>query len=89
MRKLLATLALSGVLVAPVVLRADDHNQRRVITYYDSDRHDRHEWNEREERAYRHWLEQERRRQYREWRHASKRDQRDYWRWRHSNPNWQ
>jgi len=50
---------------------------------------DRHEWNEREERAYRHWLEQERRRQYREWRHASKRDQRDYWRWRHSNPNWQ
>jgi hypothetical protein len=89
MRKLWITLALSGVLVTPALVRADDHNRRRVITYYDRDARDRHEWNEREERAYRHWLEQERKQQYKAWKRAARRDQREYWRWRHLNPNWQ
>lgn len=90
MRKVFGALALGAILTSPLALRADDHgkHRERVVTYYDRDGHDRHEWNEREERAYRHWLEQERKREYRDWKHASKRDQREYWRWRHANPDW-
>ena len=39
-------------------------------------------WNEREERAYRHYLE-EKHRDYREWGKARREEQRDYWKWRH------
>ena len=88
MRKFFGALLLSGVLISPMAMRADDHDKRRVVTYYDRDARDRHEWNEREERAYRHWLEQERHRQYRDWKRASRRDQQEYWRWRHANPDW-
>ena len=82
MRGYLQTMLLGAALLAPVGLRAyDDHPKR----YYDTDRHDYHEWNEREARAYRHWM-QEQKRQYRDWNRASRRDQQEYWRWRHQHP---
>jgi hypothetical protein len=88
MRRLCTVLALSAAFLLPTAMRADDHHKNRVVVYVDRDHHDRHEWNEREERAYRHWVEQERKRQYRDWKHASRRDQRDYWQWRHNNMDW-
>jgi hypothetical protein len=87
MRIFLAGLMLTGVLMTPAILSAKDHDRddRRV---YDPYRRDYHEWNENEERAYRHWVEQERHQQYRDWKHANKRDQREYWRWRHEHSDW-
>jgi hypothetical protein len=78
---------LSGVLMSPIVMSAADHKKVQ-IRIYDRDRRDYHDWNENEERAYRHWLEQERRSQYRDWKHASKKEQREYMRWRHEHSDW-
>ena len=56
MRKFCTAVALSAALLIPSAISAADHN-KRVVVYFDRDNRDRHEWNEREERAYRHWLE--------------------------------
>jgi hypothetical protein len=87
MRKFLGALLLSGISISPMAMRADDHD-RVKIRVYDRDRRDYHDWNENEERAYRHWVEQERRRTYRDWKHASKKDRREYLRWRHEHSDW-
>lgn len=83
MRRLFGALMLGGVLLAPAVMNARDHDDHR---YYDRDHRDYHEWNQNEDRAYRHWLE-ERHEQYRDWNRASRRQQREYWRWRHDHPD--
>lgn len=95
MRRFLGAMMVTGMLMTPaLILARDDHdrdNHRRDRTdmrYYDPYRRDYHEWNENEERAYRHWVEQERHQQYRDWHHARKRDQREYWRWRHDHMDW-
>ena len=85
MRRYLSTLLLGVAMCAPVVMRAaDDHPKR----YYDRDHKDYHEWNEQENRAYRHWIEEERHREYHPWERAKRDEQRDYWRWRHEHPDW-
>ena len=56
---------------------------------FDQERRDWHEWNEREERAYHHWLMEERREhRYREYRRLKAKEQRAYWRWRHEHEDW-
>jgi type III secretory pathway component EscR len=83
MRRFLGALMLSGVLMAPIAMQAkDDH---RV---YDRDRRDYHQWNEAENRAYRHWLTEERHHQWHDWNRASRAEQREYWRWRHEHSDW-
>jgi len=84
MRKFIGSLMLCGVLTAPIVMSAKEHEVR----IYDRDRRDYHVWNNDEDRAYRHWLTEERREQYRDWKHAKKRQQQEYWRWRHDHPDW-
>ena len=83
MRRYLSALLLGAALSAPLAIRAtaDDHPNR----YYDRDHKDYHEWNDREERAYRKFLAEKRRAQH-DWRKASKAEQREYWRWRHEHP---
>ena len=78
-------LLLSAALLAPVAARAGDdvHKDQR---YYDRSSKDWHEWNEREDQAYRRYL-QEHHREYREFHRASRRDQDDYWKWRHQHPD--
>lgn len=61
----------------------DDRGQGRV---YDQAHRDWHDWNDREERAYRQFL-NENRRDYREFSRLDARGQRDYWNWRHSHPD--
>jgi hypothetical protein len=83
MKRLIGTLLLGASLMAPVAVFAADHR------YYDRDHRDWHEWNENENRAYRHWLMEERREhQYREYRRLSAERQREYWRWRHEHTDW-
>lgn len=85
MRRYMSALLLSAALLAPVVvpvpLKADPPHR-----YYDRDRRDWHEWNEREDHAYRRYLE-ERRLKYHEWARAKRAEQRAYWRWRHGHPD--
>jgi len=82
MRGYLQTMLLGAALLAPVGLRAyDDHPKR----YYDTDRHDYHEWNEREQHAYQRYLEENRHARH-EWKKANKKEQKEYWRWRHEHP---
>ncbi len=84
MRRYLTTLLLGAAMCAPVVMHAEEHPKR----YYDRDKRDYHEWNEAENRAYRHWLEAERHRAYHPWAKARREEQREYWRWRHEHSDW-
>ena len=89
MYRYLTAFALAGALLAPVALRADDDDRRHVKRYYDPYRRDYHEWNEREERAYRHYLQEQRRGDYHDWRKANRDEQKAYWRWRHEHSEWE
>jgi hypothetical protein len=85
MNRYFCALLLGSALLAPVGLRADDHD--RDHRYYDAYTRDYHNWDDREDRAYRHWLE-EQHRAYRDYAHASKKDQKEYWKWRHKHMDW-
>jgi hypothetical protein len=77
---LTAALASSGPILAA---RSPQDVQVRV---YDSNHHDYHNWDEREDRAYRHYLE-ERHEDYRAYEKLKHKEQSDYWNWRHSHPD--
>jgi hypothetical protein len=80
---ILNSLLLAGSLMMPLsvvsTVRADDHHG----TYKDEEHHDQHEWNNREDRAYRMWL-KENHRKHRDFRKQRTEDQRAYWAWRHN-----
>jgi hypothetical protein len=59
----------------------DERRQHERIR--DRDHRDYHAWNDREDRAYRHYL-AERRRAYRDFFGLNDREQREYWTWRHN-----
>ena len=76
MKQIVSMFLLTACLtLTPSALRADDHHDRRV------EQERRREWNEREERAYRQYL-QERRHQYRDWNKLNRKQQEAYWKWR-------
>jgi hypothetical protein len=83
MKNYLSALLLGTALLTPLVMKAEEHHERR---YYDREHKDYHEWNEREDRAYRKYLE-ERRMEYRDWDRRREAEQREYWRWRHEHPD--
>jgi hypothetical protein len=81
---MLGCLALAASLLAPLATAAPASRR-----YYDRERRDWHQWNESENRAYRHWLMEERReRRYRTYARITAERQREYWRWRHEHPAW-
>jgi Ni/Co efflux regulator RcnB len=64
MHRYLSALVLSAALLTPVAVTAakdDDHHRHKVKRYYDKDSHDWHEWNEREDSAYRRYLQEQQR----------------------------
>ena len=85
-----ASLFLTAALAAPVAIMAAPVPQEASVQVrvYDKDHKDYHEWNEREEHAYRHWLQEERHREYHPWEKASREEQKEYWRWRHEHMDW-
>jgi hypothetical protein len=66
---------------APFALFADEHVQ--VRTYHDKEHNDDHEWNNREDRAYRMWA-KENHRKYVQFNRVPENDQQAYWGWRHN-----
>ena len=95
MRRFLGILLLGSVMAMPVVVRAADEHERqeanreanRDARYYDRDAKTYHEWNEQEQRAYRHWWDEtQHHRAFRDWDKLRDRDRQAYWRWRHSHP---
>lgn len=56
-----------------------------VVRIYDEPHGDYHRWNDREERAYRAFL-NEQHRQYREFGRLERPEQDEYWEWRHNHP---
>src|SRR6476469_11193659 len=83
----LSAFVLGAALCLPVSqLKAEvdkHHDREKARRYYDQQKRDYHEWNEREDRAYRRWME-ERKERYHDFTKANKRQQREYWEWRHS-----
>lgn len=81
MHRILGTLLLGIGLIS--MANADDHDRDRARRYYDRDGRDYHEWNEREDKAYRQYLKEQRKRDH-EFEKATRKEQRGYWKWRHT-----
>jgi len=64
------------VVMAPVVLRAEDHN------YHDKDHNDDHRWNSHEDKAYRMYV-KEKHIKYHDFSKLKAEEQQSYWGWRH------
>jgi hypothetical protein len=79
---LTAALAVSGPIVAAAAAQ-EEHVQIRV---YDSHHHDYHNWDDREDRAYRGYSEG-RHESYVAYEHRNHRYQKNYWKWRHNHPD--
>jgi hypothetical protein len=77
---LTAALAASGSIVAAATPQAVS------VRVYDSNHHDYHNWDDREDHAYRGYL-VEHHREYRPYGHMNHKDQSNYWAWRHSHPD--
>jgi len=85
--RFIASLFLAAALVAPISIMAAPAPQANVqIRVYDRDHRDYHNWDDREDHAYRGYL-VERHRNYRAYDRQNRRSQRDYWNWRHSHPD--
>jgi hypothetical protein len=90
----LASLFLSAALAAPLGVNAlavpqDDRDherheqEEREHRVYDPQYKDYHNWDQREDETYRHWL-AERRREYVDINRLDAGEQRAYWKWRHA-----
>jgi len=91
--KLLSTLLMGGVLIAPTALKAFQQTEERTTTtttetkrYYDPVYKQYHNWDTNEDRAY-HMYMQENHRTYEEFPKTTVTEQREYWKWRHGHPD--
>lgn len=73
---LLGAALIAPIAIAPTALRAEDRK------YHDKGHNDDHEWNSREDKAYRIWA-KENHRKYKEFPKLKEEEQESYWRWRH------
>lgn len=87
----IASIFVSAALMAPLgamAMRApqDDHErheqEERERRIYDPYHKDYHNWDRREDDAYRHWLD-DRHEAYVDYDHLDHKMQRQYWKWRH------
>lgn len=87
----IASLFVSVALLAPIGAMAlpraqDDHErheqEERERRVYDPYHKDYHNWDQREDELYRHWLE-EKHRTYVEFEKIDHKRQEEYWKWRH------
>lgn len=97
-RYVFSSLVLSAVLFAPAAVfsapgpqddrRQEEHHQgdKDQNRVYDRYHKDYHHWDDREDHAYRGYL-QENHREYRPISELKQKDQRAYWNWRHSHPD--
>ncbi|MGA8142325.1 MAG: hypothetical protein WB987_00360 [Candidatus Acidiferrales bacterium] len=69
-----------------VALARTPQEAHAEVRVYDPGHKDYHNWDEREDRACRHYLE-ERHEEYRAYKKLKRKQQREYWEWRHSHPD--
>jgi hypothetical protein len=81
-----STLVLTAALAASGSIAAARTPQEVQVRVYDSHHHDYHNWDEREDRAYRSYL-TERHEEYRAYEKQKHQEQNNYWNWRHSHPD--
>jgi hypothetical protein len=76
---------LAGAILAPAAIIAAPGPQEAAVQVrvYDSDHRDYHNWDDREDRAYRRYY-TEQHKTYREYNKQRAREQRNYWKWRHN-----
>jgi hypothetical protein len=86
--RFIASLFLAAAIVAPlsVVTAAAPQDANVQIRVYDRGHHDYHNWDDREDRAYRGFL-TERHRGYLKYNRQNRKMQRAYWNWRHEHPD--
>jgi len=84
----ISSLFLAAAIAAPAFVVAEANAQQASVQVrvYDSNHHDYHNWDEREDRAYRHYL-VEQHRVYLEYHKQHHNVQQHYWNWRHSHPD--
>jgi len=83
---LAAALLTSAASVVQARNQGDRHSENDHVRYYDRDHGDYHNWDDREDRAYRRYL-VAKHRVYNKFNRANTRAHRDYWNWRHNNPD--
>ena len=76
---LLGAALIAPIVMAPTMLRAEDH---KVVTYHDKQHNDDHEWNGHEDQAYRMYA-KENHRKYTTFSRLNENDRQAYWGWRH------
>ena len=88
LKRMAGSIVLSAALAAGggVALAATPQEARVQVRVYDPGHKDYHNWDDREDHAYRHYLE-ERHEEYRRYEKLKKSQQREYWEWRHSHPD--
>jgi hypothetical protein len=79
---LIAALAAGG----SIVFAATPQEAGVQVRVYDSNHRDYHNWDDREDRAYRGYL-TERHESYRAYDKQNNKHQKNYWNWRHSHPD--
>jgi hypothetical protein len=86
--RFIASLFLAAAIAAPVTMMAAPGPQQSSVQVrvYDSGHKDYHNWDDREDRAYRGYL-TEQHITYREYNKQNHRTQRNYWNWRHEHPD--
>jgi hypothetical protein len=77
---------LAVAIAAPAVVAATPAPQEVQVRVYDSHHHDYHNWDDREDRAYRRYY-TEQHREYRAYDKENAKRQREYWKWRHNHPD--
>jgi hypothetical protein len=88
LNRYISSLLLAAALAAPVVMIASPRPQEASVQLrvYDRDHRDYHNWDDRENHAYRQYL-GEQHRSYHEYQGQNRKVQRHYWNWRHSHPD--
>jgi hypothetical protein len=83
-----ASLFLAAAIAAPLSMAAAGTPQEASVQVrvYDSSHHDYHNWDDREDRAYRGYL-TERHETYLEYNKQKHKTQKQYWNWRHDHPD--
>jgi hypothetical protein len=79
---LTAAIAVSG----PIAVAATPQEASAQVRVYDANHHDYHNWDEREDRAYRGYL-TEHHMEYHAYDKESHKQQSNYWNWRHGHPD--
>ena len=83
-----SALFLTAALMAsgPILAAAVPQDASVQVRIYDSNHHDYHNWDDREDHAYRGYLEQ-RHEKYHPYGSWHSKEQKNYWKWRHNHPD--